>query len=97
MARIKAGRFEPMWDLWRKLPRETKAGVRAMAGMWRQPLAATVAVLLLRGLRDAESMAVCRVCGCTDWEPCIDEQSGEPCHWAGEDLCSQCAVSKQGG
>lgn len=96
MARIKAGRFEPVWDLWRKLPRETQAGVRAMARMWRQPLAATVAVLLLRGLRDAQNAPVCRKCGCTEWDACIDEQSEKPCQWAGEDLCSSCA-SKQGG
>ncbi len=33
---------------------------------------------------------VCRVCGCTEFSPCLDE-NGEPCHWAEDDLCSACA------
>jgi len=28
---------------------------------------------------------VCRVCGCTDFEPCL-----EGCSWAEADLCSAC-------
>ncbi len=40
-----------------------------------------------RGLRQT-----CRVCGCTDDDcaGCI-ERTGEPCHWAEDDLCSACA------
>lgn len=31
---------------------------------------------------------VCRVCGCTDFDPC---ETGEgPCHWIEDDLCSAC-------
>ena len=32
----------------------------------------------------------CRVCGCTDSAPCIDDATGEPCHWKADDLCSSC-------
>lgn len=37
---------------------------------------------------------VCIGCGCTDWNctRCI-EKTGEPCHWAEQDLCSACAES----
>lgn len=33
----------------------------------------------------------CRVCGCTDYDcaGCV-ERTGEPCHWAEDDLCSAC-------
>ena len=32
----------------------------------------------------------CRVCGCTDDKACLDEKTGEPCHWVEDDLCSNC-------
>lgn len=32
----------------------------------------------------------CRVCGCTDEDPCIDGD-GLPCAWAEPDLCTICA------
>jgi hypothetical protein len=32
----------------------------------------------------------CRQCGCTETTACRDEQSGAPCHWVEEDLCSSC-------
>ena len=31
----------------------------------------------------------CRVCGCTDYSPCI-EPDGFPCCWVEQDLCSAC-------
>jgi hypothetical protein len=33
---------------------------------------------------------ICRICGCTDDNACIDEETGEPCHWVEDDLCSNC-------
>lgn len=33
----------------------------------------------------------CRECGCTDVSACVDERTGEACHWVADDLCSQCA------
>lgn len=35
---------------------------------------------------------VCKVCGCTDYHcgACI-ENTGVPCWWVQEDLCSACA------
>ena len=37
----------------------------------------------------------CRVCGCSDWNcnQCFEE-TGEPCYWIEEDLCSACATNK---
>jgi len=40
---------------------------------------------------------ICRVCGCTDEDcsACI-AATGEPCHWVEEDLCSRCALAREG-
>jgi hypothetical protein len=38
-------------------------------------------------------MRRCRVCGCTDCAPCIDEL-GQACAWVGPDLCSACAIAR---
>lgn len=32
---------------------------------------------------------LCRECGCSQFDPCIADQSG-PCAWAAEDLCTAC-------
>jgi hypothetical protein len=32
----------------------------------------------------------CRVCGCTDDNPCTDDD-GIPCAWLQPDLCTSCA------
>ena len=32
----------------------------------------------------------CRICGCTDWNACI-EPDGFPCCWVEDNLCSSCA------
>ena len=37
----------------------------------------------------------CRICGCTDWNACI-EPDGYPCCWIEENLCSNCAFFAQG-
>lgn len=37
----------------------------------------------------------CRVCGCTDFNACI-ETDGFPCCWVEDDLCSSCAYFAQG-
>lgn len=39
---------------------------------------------------------VCIGCGCTDLDPCIDPETGEPCSWVMSaaldgDICSACA------
>ena len=36
-----------------------------------------------------EGPRACRVCGCTEWQACVD-LFGDPCHWAAPDLCSAC-------
>lgn len=34
---------------------------------------------------------LCRVCACSEWDPCIaDLTCAGSCHWVGEDLCSAC-------
>ena len=38
----------------------------------------------------ASVLTQCRVCGCTDFDACIDA-GGEPCGWAEPDLCTGCA------
>ncbi len=40
---------------------------------------------------DSGMMWICRVCGCTDEDPCPGG-----CFWIAPDLCSRCA-SKEGG
>lgn len=32
----------------------------------------------------------CRICGCTENNPCITPPDG-PCHWIASDICSACA------
>ena len=70
--------------------------VRDPANHDRQPLG------IDRGFLDAEAAAEqrlsmyedlveCRNCGCTDVHACIDDRTGEPCHWVEPDLCSPCA------
>ena len=39
---------------------------------------------------------VCRVCGCTHYNPCYHPSFGT-CHWVEPDLCSHCATVEQGG
>lgn len=34
---------------------------------------------------------VCRGCGCTDDNACLDPATGEACHWIAPNLCSACA------
>jgi hypothetical protein len=36
---------------------------------------------------------VCRICGCSEFMPCVDEVTGEACAWANAecDLCTFCA------
>ena len=41
------------------------------------------------------SIQSCRVCGCTDFNACI-EADGFPCCWVEKDLCSACAFFAQG-
>lgn len=43
-------------------------------------------------IKDKAEKAVrkCRVCGCTENNACIDPETGWPCHWIEEDLCSAC-------
>ena len=57
--------------------------------LWAGPLSAT-------GAAGAHSLdfcypsGICRVCGCTQDNACIDP-GGEPCIWIDVDLCSECA------
>ena len=41
------------------------------------------------------SVQTCRVCGCTDFDACI-EADGFPCCWVEDELCSACAFFAQG-
>jgi hypothetical protein len=34
----------------------------------------------------------CRVCHCSDDDPCIDDETGTRCHWVESNLCSFCAA-----
>lgn len=47
--------------------------------------------VLARGSLGFWEYPVCRSCGCTDHDcrQCIEE-TGHPCHWVAEDLCSAC-------
>lgn len=46
--------------------------------------------------RHPEPVQACRVCGCWQYDACLDE-NGEPCHWAEADLCSVCAPADRAG
>jgi len=64
--------------------------LEALADLWDRPVPHVLAVLIRRGLRDAQAFGVCRECGCTEFDACDDEERG-PCSWEGDDLCSACA------
>ena len=32
----------------------------------------------------------CKICGCTDLEACINQETGEKCYWVQEEVCSSC-------
>lgn len=74
---------------------ETFAEIEDLAAVWGRTVDHTIRVLLRRGLNDALRMSVCRDCGCTEFDACIDDESGEPCSWAVEDLCSACAATNE--
>ncbi|MFN3371023.1 MAG: hypothetical protein ACK4Z0_05800 [Sphingomonadaceae bacterium] len=40
---------------------------------------------------EPDSARRCRLCGCTDEEPCFDWDTGEACAWVAEDLCDGCS------
>ena len=33
----------------------------------------------------------CRVCGCTEDNACVNDETGDTCYWVEDDLCSECA------
>lgn len=35
---------------------------------------------------------ICRICGCWDFDACLDPESGEPCSWVEPNLCSACVT-----
>lgn len=37
---------------------------------------------------------VCRVCGCTQSNACVNLRTGLTCSWYSEDLCSACRPSQ---
>lgn len=67
------------------------AEIEALADYWDRTLTHTIGVLLRCGLDVAVSEMVCRDCGCTVRDDCIDDNTGDACSWAGEDLCTACA------
>ncbi len=50
--------------------------------------------LVLRAAYVFNGLGVCRVCGCTEDDPCIEDVfgavPGRCCSWAAPDLCSAC-------
>lgn len=50
---------------------------------------------LLKALNDP-IIGVCRVCGCTQNNPCYHPHHSY-CHWVEPDLCSHCASKQEGG
>ena len=89
------------------------AGVIALALIEEhrlRPNAATVAAMqemtaageaMLRSIAWSDGELRCRVCGCTDDDPCIttDRATGlpMPCAWREPDLCSACADGERRG
>jgi hypothetical protein len=39
---------------------------------------------------DVRDEPVCRICGCTEHNACVDEKDGHTCDWSEDDLCSFC-------
>lgn len=67
----------------------------ALASMGERPRVRIV----MRSKSDTEEAAQeeeqrCRVCGCTNETPCVDD-AGQPCWWVGDDLCSHCEYKQR--
>ncbi len=37
-----------------------------------------------------EDGRICKTCGCSEYDACIDEVTGQPCGWAKPGLCTAC-------
>lgn len=44
---------------------------------------------VLRRLERGEQARICRRCGCSEFDPCVDDHN-QPCSWAAVDRCSAC-------
>jgi hypothetical protein len=47
--------------------------------------------------RPAPVRGICRICGCTEFTPCIDRRTGEACGWVDEEetLCNSRICTKK--
>lgn len=43
-----------------------------------------------------QAKRVCRVCGCTELNACIDKDCRNNCYWVEDDLCSACVTEPKG-
>lgn len=47
--------------------------------------------VVLIGLARGILSRLCRACGCSEFDPCVDDVCGLTCRWVERDLCSACA------
>lgn len=94
-----AARLVAAYEAWMATV-EGSAEDRAALDRWDEIAAVETGVIgaLLKhaGIPIAEGAAVatvrsCRLCGCTENRACVDPRDGQPCAWAGPDLCTACA------
>lgn len=78
-------------DVSATITQEMLAEIEALAEAWDRTLTHTIGVVLRCGMHVANTEPCCRDCGCTQTNACIDDETGESCHWAAEDVCSHCA------
>ena len=79
-------------QLTRALDRWTAARVRAAANRVRQVLALEPLAPTIQLAPRTNGPRRCRACGCIDSDR-VCRQSGVPCFWVADDLCSACATS----
>lgn len=70
---------------------ELQHRINDIADSWERTIPQTLRVLLRAGLAYEHGHDVCRICGCTEHDACLDPETDQPCSWAGDDLCSACA------
>ena len=56
---------------------------------WTRKLARDVAIFFAV----VQTTQICAICGCTDDDACGDEETDDPCQWAGPELCSRCVTA----
>jgi len=87
---VRAGNIKEMPEKWANYSPLAEDLANAFGQPWTPPTAAAAKALQAKKRGRLAKEQKCRLCGCTESTPCIDVETGDPCHWVKPDLCSAC-------